>query len=253
MKIIVADTYEALSKKAADDLVVLTRSIKEPLVCTASGDSPSGLYKELVYKVSEKHPDISSWYFVGLDEWTGMNGKDEGSCRFYLDRQFFHPLAVREERICFFDGRAADAQAECQRTENFIEKHQGIDVAILGLGMNGHVGMNEPGTPPDLRSHLADIDPQTQAVGQKYFTQQKDISHGLTLGIATLNEAKQIMLLVSGAHKAAIVKRVVEEEASEQLPASLLRDHPGFTLYLDQAAAQFLDNSSQLSGKTVRP
>jgi len=252
MKIIVAETYEAISKKAVDDLVALTQSVREPLVCTASGDSPSGLYKELVRRVSEKNLDISSWYFVGLDEWSGMNGKDEGSCRFHLDRQFFHPLAIPEERICFFDGRAADAEGECRRTENFIKKHQGIDLAILGLGMNGHVGMNEPGTSPDLRSHLADIDPQTQAVGQKYFTQQKDISHGLTLGIATLKEAKQIMLVVSGAHKAAIVKRVVEEEASEQLPASLLRDHPGFTFYLDRAAAQFLDNPSQF-GKTVRP
>jgi glucosamine-6-phosphate isomerase len=240
MKIIVCNTYEELSKQIADDLIEITRSSGQPLICTASGDSPAGLYKELVSRVKKKEVDISSWQFLGLDEWAGMNEDDEGSCRFHLNNQFFNQLQIQNERICFFNGRADNPQEECARIENFISKHHGIDVAILGLGMNGHVGMNEPGTSSETRSHFAVIDPQTQAVGQKYFSQQKKLSHGLTLGLGTLKEAKHIMLIVTGGHKASIIQKVLQNEISEELPASLLRDHPGLTVYLDKPAAKFI-------------
>jgi glucosamine-6-phosphate isomerase len=240
MKTIVCDTYEELSKRIADDLAMTTKSIEHPLICTASGDSPAGLYREIEKRVKKKEIDISSWQFLGLDEWAGMNGDDEGSCRFHLNNQFFNQLQIQNERICFFDGRAGNPEEECDRIENFITKHHGIDVAILGLGMNGHIGMVEPGTPANSRSHLAIIDPLTQEVGQKYFSQQKKLSHGLTLGIATLKEAKHIMLIVSGEHKASIAQKILYNEISEKLPASLLRDQPGLTVYLDKPAAKFI-------------
>src|SRR5215218_5838996 len=106
MKIFIADTYEAKSKQAADDVIQLMQSFKEPLICTASGHSPAGLYKELTERVNQKHLDVSHWYFVGLDEWVGLNGSDEGSCRDHLDRDLFHHLHIDNNKICFFDGRA---------------------------------------------------------------------------------------------------------------------------------------------------
>ena len=239
MKIKIADTYNELSQQAADEILEFTSSAKEALICTASGDSPAGLYKELVQRVKENKADISGWKFVGLDEWASMNGDDEGSCRYHLNNQFYHPLKTSEERICFFDGKANNLQEECAKTENFIKQNGGIDVAILGLGLNGHIGMNEPGTSPTLRSHVADIDPQTQQVGQKYFKKPQQLSHGLTLGLATIMEAKKIILIVTGSHKAAIVKEILEENPP-QLPASLLCQHPGLTIYLDKQAAQFI-------------
>src|SRR5215216_5342221 len=114
MKIFVTETYEELSKQAADDLIQSVQSIQQPLICTASGDSPAGLYKELVERVKRKELDLSDWYFVGLDEWSGMNGEDEGSCRFHLNNQFFRPLKIGNEKICFFNGRAKDLQEECK-------------------------------------------------------------------------------------------------------------------------------------------
>lgn len=240
MKIIVADTYEAMSRTVADDIIQLMQPVKQPLICTASGDSPAGLYKELVQKASTKQLDVSDWYFVSLDEWAGMNGDDEGSCRYHLNNQLFNPLQVPAERICFFDGRANDLQVQCDEVENFIKRHGGIDVAIVGLGMNGHVGMNEPGTSPELYSHVAEIDPQTQKVGQKYFKEQRQLSQGLTLGLASLKEAKHVILIVSGRNKAGIVQQVLEGEISEALPASLLRNHPGLKVYLDKEAAAMI-------------
>jgi glucosamine-6-phosphate isomerase len=235
MKIIISNTYEAMSKKAADDITDLTQSLINPVLCTASGDSPAGLYKELIRQVNEKNIDVSGWYFVSLDEWLGMNGHDEGSCRFHLNNQLFHPLQVAENNIGFFDGRAKDPEMECERVENFITGHSGIDIAIVGLGMNGHVGMNEPGT--SLFAHIADIDTITQKVGQKYFKKEQQLTHGLTLGISSLMEARYVMLIVSGEKKAAIVQQVLEGKISEQFPASLLRLHKGLRVYLDNDAA----------------
>lgn len=238
MDILVAGTYEALSKQAADDVVQWMQSRPDPLICTASGDTPAGLYQQLVEKVNRNELAVSHWSFVGLDEWVGMNGDDEGSCRYHLDRQLFHPLQIADDNISFFDGRAGDLQQECDSVEAFIRQHGGMDVAILGLGMNGHIGMNEPGTSVALRSHVTDLDPVTQDVGQKYFTTQQALTKGITLGLQTLLEAKHILLLVSGAHKAGIVRKILEEEISEQLPGSLLRNHPGLKVYLDAGAAQ---------------
>ena len=237
MKLFVTDTYEAMSKQAADEVIRLMESFDKPLICTASGDSPAGIYKEINRRVLKKELDTRNWFFVGLDEWVGMNGKDEGSCRFHLDQELFHPLQVAGEKICFFDGRVKDLELECRQVENFIRQQGGIDVAILGLGMNGHLGMNEPGTPAALRSHIAALDPVTQKVGQKYFKNQQALSQGITLGLATIMEARHIILLVSGRHKAEIVQQVLESDISELLPATILRKHPAVKMFLDGEAA----------------
>ena len=237
MKIFVGDTYANMSKQAANDVINIMQSRKGSLICTASGDSPAGLYKEIAEKVSSKQLSAADWFFVGLDEWIPMNGNDEGSCRYHLNKQLFLPLKTGEEKICFFDGRANDLDAECERTENFIQHHGGIDVAILGVGMNGHVGMNEPGTSVRTRSHVAELAPTTQQVGQKYFKKEQELTTGITLGLSTLMEARTIILVISGKHKADIVQQVLEEPVSENLPATLLRSHPALRIYLDSDAA----------------
>jgi galactosamine-6-phosphate isomerase len=240
MELVIADNYKELSRWAADDLVRFATETANPLICTASGDTPAGLYKEIVERVNKRTVDISKWTYLGLDEWVGMDGNDEGSCRFHLNNQFFHPLRIPENKIIFFDGHAADLDRECERIENSIGQHHGIDVSILGLGMNGHIGMNEPGTPVSSRSHISALDPVTKQVGQKYFKEKTQLTDGITLGLATLLESKYIILLASGGHKAGIVRQVVEGEISEKVPGSLLRNHPGLHIYLDSAAAELL-------------
>lgn len=243
MKIIIEETYEDLCRHALEDLLTITVATNNPLICVASGDSPKGLYAQLNRQVQQHAVDISTWNFVGLDEWAGMNGNDEGSCKFHLDNQLFTPLQVSPERQCFFNGRAENLEAECLRVENFVALHNGIEVAIVGLGLNGHVGMNEPGSPATLHAHVSEIDPHTAAVGQKYFTQPQRLTHGLTMGIANLLEAKNVFIIVSGKHKAEIVKRILDEEVSEAVPATLLRNHPGLALYLDKEAASLINQS----------
>lgn len=240
MHLKIASTYDQMSRQAARDLLLLMRSRERPLLCTASGHTPTGLYRELIREVRQQQLDISSWKFVGLDEWAGMNEADAGSCQYDLQQQLFLPLGVNSKQICFFDGRAEDGEAECRKVEAFIGQAGGIQVAVLGVGLNGHVGMNEPGTDPAVRSHVAAIAPLTQQTGQKYFTQPQTLSHGLTLGLATLMEARHIFLLANGPHKAGIVSKAVSEAPSPALPATLLRAHARLTFYLDQQAAALL-------------
>lgn len=241
MNLVINDTYDEMSHKAASDLLNFIEGKENPLLCTASGDSPKGMYKKLINQVKEKGINISGWKFLSLDEWAGMNGDDEGSCRFHLNNDLFGPLNIADSNITFFDGKNAKPEEECKRIENFINDNGGIVVAVVGLGVNGHVGMNEPGTSSNSRSHVAEIASSTQAIGQKYFTKGKSLTHGLTLGIASLIDASHIMLLVSGDNKAAAVQKMIEEEISTQLPASLLRNHKSFHVYLDTAAASQLN------------
>ncbi len=240
MQIFIENDYESMSAKAADEVLQIIAPLKNPILCPATGDSPKGLYHEMVERIYKKNIDTSGWYFVGLDEWLGMNENDEGSCRYHLSHDLLKPLCIDEKNVSFFDGRAKDIQSEIQKTDNFIKKHGGIDIAIVGLGMNGHIGMNEPGTDPSLHSHVSEIDAITQQVGQKYFKQTKVITYGITLGISNIMEARHVILIVSGSKKAAIVQQILEENISEQLPASLLRRHKSFSVYLDEEAAYLL-------------
>jgi glucosamine-6-phosphate isomerase len=244
MKIVIADSYQEMSEKAAQHLIILSQTTQQPLICTASGDTPTGLYQALVQLYQQQQFDPSQWRFVGLDEWANMNGSTQGSCRYYIDRQLFEPMHTKGENICFFDGTANNLVEECRRVECFIQTNGGIDIAILGLGMNGHLGMNEPGTSPLTRSHVTEIDSLTQQVGQKYFQQPQQLTHGVTLGLATLMEANHILLLVNGRRKAEIVKTVVEGSISQEVPATLLHRHPSCYLYLDADAAELLQDGA---------
>lgn len=240
MEIIIEPTYEALGQRAAADLLRIVTPLERPLICPTSGSTPAALYKALVQQIREQDIDYRNWYFVGLDEWAGMNGGDKGSCRDFVNEELFGPLDINETQVCFFDGRALNLERECSRVEEFIRQQSRITVAVVGLGMNGHIGMNEPGTPVAVRSHVAEIAEETQRIGQKYFSEPKQLMHGLTLGLATLLDAEHLFLMVNGEKKASIVKRVVNETPTESVPATLLKQHKDFRLYLDAGAARLL-------------
>ncbi len=242
MKIIIGDTYDDMCRLAVNDLLSSVENVLDPLICATSGDSPKGVYKMLAEKVSSGGLDISRWKFISLDEWAGMNRHDEGSCGWHLHQQLFLQLTIDESHLAIFDGRAKDLEAECNRIDKFINENGGINIAFVGLGLNGHVGMNEPGTPPSLLCHIAEIDASTQLTGQKYFSKQTTLTHGITLGLANLLESKKVMMLVNGRHKASIVKSIVESPVSEDIPATLLRGHKDLTIYLDKEAAALLQN-----------
>lgn len=240
MKVIIHTSYKDLSESAAEDFISCMQSSPIPLCCIASGDSPVGLYKELSRRYIQKGLDISKWHFAGLDEWLGMDGTDEGSCRYMLDQLVTQPLQLSQQQTCFFNGRTKDAAAECLRVEQFIYQYDGLDVAVLGIGMNGHLGLNEPGTSFSARAHVSEISDMTKSVGQKYFSAPTKLTNGITLGLANLMEARNVILIVSGERKAEIIKQAIEGDITEEMPASILQNHPSCRIYLDEAAAKLL-------------
>ncbi|MDB5229812.1 MAG: glucosamine/galactosamine-6-phosphateisomerase [Chitinophagaceae bacterium] len=241
MQIWISQHKDEVSEKAAKKIVELLQPASSPLICIASGDSPKGIYKEFA-SLKKSVPAIMNWNYVGLDEWVGMNETTEGSCSFHLMNDLINPLEIKKEKLCLFNGSAENLEKECDRIENFISEHNGIDVAIVGLGLNGHIAMNDPGTSRLLRSHVSVIAKQTQETGQKYFTTPRPLTHGITIGLATLMEARFIILIALGSKKAGAVKQMLTAEKSEQVPSTLIRGHPGLTIYLDEEAAAFIPN-----------
>jgi len=240
MKLIVSPSYEQMSAKATASLIEDFSAEGRKLVCIASGDTPKGMYQKLTAMVNGGELNISDWDFIGLDEWVGLNLKDEGSCGEFLNEYIVQPLKLPADRYRLFDGRASDLRAECTGAEKFIDAHSGLDVAILGLGMNGHLGLNEPGAPTDARTYVGPLATMTIETGQKYFKSPTPLTKGITLGLATLMAAKKVYLLVNGEKKASILKEVVEGEISNKVPGSLLRNHPDCTVFVDTTAHALL-------------
>lgn len=236
MNIIISENKEQMSRKAADAVTDIIHKKPDALICIPSGDTPTGMYANLAEDHRKGKLNIDQTWFIGLDEWGGLNKSDNGSCGNYLHTYFLDPLQVKNDRYFLFDGRADDLQNECNRAEKFIDEKGGIELAILGLGMNGHLGINEPGVSVTARTHVVKLDELTKKVGQKYFDKETSLSSGITIGLAELMAAKTVFLLVSGRQKADILHKVVNGEISNMVPASLLRNHSNCFLYIDRDA-----------------
>lgn len=219
--------------------LILARVRQKPgsLICLPSGDTPTGILRELVAASREGRADFGQCRFVGLDEWTGLNGKDAGSCRHYLDDSFFFPLRILPEQIAFFDGSAVDLADECERINRYIGQYGPIDVAMVGVGVNGHVGLNEPGTDRGLYAHVSELQDQTKQVAEKYFSEKVTLTNGITLGPRHLLESGTLLMIASGSKKAAVMAKALEQPFTTDCPAGLIREHPDGHVFLDRDAA----------------
>lgn len=244
MKLSIYPTKDAMSKATADLVVEQILEKPDSLVCFPSGESPLIVLEYLVKYGLEGRVNFDRCRFVGLDEWLGMDEKNDGSCKYFMHTNFFNPLKIRQENIIFFDGMAADLDEECQKMDQFIKSNGPIDLMIVGLGLNGHIGLNEPGTDFNLYSHLAELDPLTIQVAQKYFKETTTLSGGITLGLKHFTEAKTAVLIVSGTKKADILKKILEEELSENLPGTIIQSHRNAYVLSDHEAASELAEST---------
>lgn len=229
--------YEALSLAAAGLVANLLDEKPDAVLCLPSGSTPLGMFKILAEKSRAGEVDFSKCTFVGLDEWVGMGPEDEGSCRFWIDRDFLHPIGFRDEQIIYFDAKSTDLPGECERVNESIARLGGLDLMVLGVGLNGHLALNEPGTSFDSYAHLSILDPMTAEVGQKYFSKATPLTEGITLGLRHAREARQLIVMASGAAKAPVMQRALEGEVSEDFPASMVQRVEGAVVMLDEAAA----------------
>ncbi len=212
----------------------------DAVLCLPSGSTPMGMFKILAERSKAGEVDFTKCTFVGLDEWVGMGPEDEGSCRYWIDRSFIKPIGFRDDQIIYFDAKSTDLPGECERVNQKVAELGGLDLMVLGVGMNGHLALNEPGTSFDSYAHLSMLDPTTAEVGQKYFTKATPLTEGITLGLRHAREAKQLIVLASGQFKADVMKRALEGEVSEAFPASLVQRVEGVVVMLDKPAARRL-------------
>jgi glucosamine-6-phosphate deaminase len=243
MQIHILPDYYALSRHVADLIGDYLAQAPRALVCLPSGESPVGVFECLVADAREGKTDFSQCFFVGLDEWLGMDETNPGSCKHIVNKHFLAPLGLPPGQYHFFDAKAADLAAECARMNELIASWGGLDIMLVGLGLNGHIALNEPGTPFDSYAHVAELDELTVTVGQKYFTEATALSGGITLGLRHFAEAKLPVLIASGARKADIVGLALRGPVTEQVPASLLQRLGQAIVGLDQAAASRLNQA----------
>lgn len=240
MKVIICNDYDDLSKKTAGFIADFINEKPDALFCPTAGDTPAGTYKNLVELSNQGKVDFDGIKFVGLDEWVGMNEKEKGGCKNFVYENLFKPLNINSSNIKFFDACSDNLDGECKKIDNYINENGLIDLMFLGLGMNGHVGLNEPGVDFDSYSHVIKLDPTTKKVCQKYFKEKINLEKGITLGIRHFMESKCVILIASGAKKAEIVKKVVEGNITNEVPASILQLHNNCYLFLDSEAASML-------------
>lgn len=210
------------------------------LICLAAGHTSLEMFQMLIQENMDGNMDFSSVKVVGLDEWVGLSGDDDGSCENFLRFNLFNHINLQERNIRLFNGKADDLEEECDAIECYIEDNGGIDYMLLGVGMNGHLGLNEPGVNVSNRSHVVSLDKVTIDVADKYFRDKPTLNKGITLGFGNFEDSKHIQLLITGERKKDIAKRIFCEEKTTKIPASLLRGEKHVEYVLDSKASSLL-------------
>lgn len=241
MKILVAETYEQMSRAAL--ALVKECIVREPhgLVSFPGGDTPVEFLRLFTQAAQTGELDHRGLKFVQLDDWVGVGPDDPGSCAHFIHRTLLENLPAPFADVFCFNGRADDIDAQLAAQDRFIRDYGPISVEVLGIGMNGHLGFNESGTDPTLRSHRTPLSATTLRVQKKYFGgKEVPLTEGITQGIAQIMESGTVLLLANGEKKADIIRQAVTGPVTAQVPASFLQEHPRCFVLLDRAAASLL-------------
>ncbi|MGX6443861.1 glucosamine-6-phosphate deaminase [Neobacillus sp. K501] len=240
MEMNVLNNYEEMSKATAEFIIDYVDKKPDSLMCLAGGDTPLRTFDYLVEAEKNGRVNFSQCKFVSLDEWVGLGKSVKGSCQETLYHKFYDQISISPEQICFFNGLAEDFEAECKRMDHFIFTNGNIDLILLGIGLNGHLGFNEPNVNPKLYSHVVELDSITKEVSSKYFEEEVEVKQGISLGLQHIMESETVVLMANGAKKAEIIKETVEGEKTIKVPSSLLQDLSNVNIFLDKEAASLL-------------
>jgi glucosamine-6-phosphate deaminase len=237
LRVEVLSDYAALSERAAGLVAELVRRQPDAVLGLPTGATPEGMYAAL----ARSGVSFARARTFNLDEYLGLPPDHPQSYRTWIREHFLRFVDLPPEAAHVPDGAAADPDAECERYEAAIRRAGGLDLVILGLGVNGHIGFNEPGTPWDSRTHRVVLSEATRRHNARFFRSPEEVPReAITMGIATILEARRVLLLASGRRKAEIVRRVLTEPPSPAVPATALHSHPRVTVLLDRAAASRL-------------
>lgn len=238
MRVLVTPDYESLSQTAADLIIKAIRAKPTLRLGLPTGNTPVGLYEELVKKHRGGSLDLSQVTTFNLDEFLALPQHHPHSYHTYMRQHLFDHVNVPSQSIHIPNGSPdIEADDESRRYEEAIEKAGGIDLLVVGIGLNGHIAFNEPGAAFNSRTRVVDLTPETIANAQRQFGDEPAPRQAITMGIATMLDARRILLLASGAAKAGVVERALRGPATESIPASALQLHSDVIAILDEAAS----------------
>ena len=238
---VVAD-YEAMSAEAARIVAGAVAAKPDLVLALPTGSTPLGMFRKLLELQAAGELDLARVTFFCLDEYLGAGPDDPNSLTGWLLKEFMGPAGIREDQLHLVPSTAPDPEAAAARYDAELQAHGGLDLAVLGLGPNGHIAFNEPGSARQSRTRVLDLTPESIAQSAAYWEAGTEVhTRAMTMGVGTLLEAERIVLIVSGAAKAEMLRRSLNEAPSADVPASWLQDVAGKTLALvDTAAASAL-------------
>ena len=242
MRIYECADYRAMSRQAANIISAQVIMKPECVLGLATGSTPIGVYDQLVEWYNKKDLSFLRTRSVNLDEYRGLSGTHEQSYRYFMQTHLFNRVDIRPENTNVPNGLAVDTDAECARYDKVIQDLGGIDLQLLGMGRNGHIGFNEPCDAFIMGTHLVNLTESTIEANKRFFASEEDVPRqALTMGIMHIMQAKKILVVVSGEDKAEAVAKAFIGPVTPQVPASILQIHPDVVLVGDKAALVHLD------------
>lgn len=237
MRIYETANYEEMSRKAANILSAQVISKPDSVLGLATGSTPIGMYDQLVEWYNKGDVDFSEVKTVNLDEYKGLARDNDQSYYYFMHKHLFDRVNINPDNTNVPDGTQMDSEKECARYEKLIESMGGVDIQLLGIGRNGHIGFNEPDNCFVKTTHCVDLTESTIEANKRFFASADDVPRqAYTMGIGTIMKAKKILLIVNGEDKADALAKAVYGPVTPEVPASILQFHNDVVIVADQAA-----------------
>ena len=241
MRLIRTENYAEMSLEAGKIIIDKIHSNPGLTLGLATGSTPKGVYDYLIQDHKVNGTSYHQVKSINLDEYIGLKAQDPNSYHYFMGQNLFNHLDIHENHTHIPNGAAGDLEQECLRYEQLIKELEGVDLQILGIGQNGHIGFNEPGTPFSSQTHIVTLAKNTREANSRFFNSLEDVpTQAITMGIASILESKEILLLVSGERKAEALLKFMNGEISEEFPASALKHHQNVTVIADRDALKYI-------------
>ncbi|MBN1047714.1 glucosamine-6-phosphate deaminase [Clostridium botulinum] len=242
MKILVCENYDKLSEKAAQIIMSQITLKSNSILGLATGSTPIGMYKKLVEMYENKMIDFSDVKTFNLDEYQNLPISNDQSYHYFMDDNLFNYINVKRENIHIPNGMANDIENECIEYDNLIKEAGGIDIQVLGIGNNAHIGFNEPTVSFEKKTYVVKLEESTKIANARFFNSLDEVpSKAITMGIGSIFESKKIMLLATGENKAKAIYDTIYGKVTPEVPASILQFHDDVIVILDKKAASLLN------------
>ena len=237
MKILKFATYEEMSAAAADIIAKQINIKKDSVIGLATGSTPVGMYKKLTEMNKSGMIDFADVKTVNLDEYYPISPENRQSYRYFMNVNLFDNININKENTYVPDGSAENPDEACENHEKIIKALGGIDIQVLGIGQNGHIGFNEPGEFLYASTHITGLTESTISANARFFDSEDDVpKKALTMGMGTILKAKKILLLANGKSKHAAISALLDDKITTEIPATLLKVHPNVILICDEEA-----------------